>query len=84
MKVNQRISFTLIKILKNIRLHRQLSQSELAFLLKVPQSFVSKYESGERHLAFDEVWQILQTLDFTPTKFIEEIQKELKSKNDTK
>jgi len=84
MQVNQKVSYSLIKILKTIRLQRKLSQSDLAFLLKVPQSFVSKYESGERSLAFDEVWEILHTLNFSQKEFVEKMKKELKDKNDIK
>ena len=84
MHVNQKISNILLKVLKNIRLQKQLSQSDLAHLLNVPQSFVSKYESNERRLSFDEVWTIIQVLNFPPEKFIEIIIKELKETNETK
>ncbi|MDE0118835.1 MAG: helix-turn-helix transcriptional regulator [Bdellovibrionales bacterium] len=84
MNVSQKVSITFLKILKNIRLQKGLSQSDLANLLGVPQSFVSKYEGNERRLSFDEVWTIIQTLDFPPEKFIKIIIKELKDTNETK
>ena len=40
-----------------------LRQVDLAARLKVPQSFVSKYESGERLLTFVETLTILRELD---------------------
>ncbi|MDE0518166.1 MAG: helix-turn-helix transcriptional regulator [Bdellovibrionales bacterium] len=82
MTVNQKVSLTLLKVLKNIRLQEGLSQSELANLLGVPQSFVSKYEGNERRLSFDEVWTIIQVLNFPPEKFTKIIIKELKDKNE--
>ena len=45
-------------ILKQARLDRGLLQADLAPLLGQSQSFVSKYESGERNLTLIEVEQI--------------------------
>jgi len=39
-------------LLRQIRHQRGISQVELAARLGVPQSFVSKYETGERQLEF--------------------------------
>jgi len=36
------------RILRDTRMSKGLKQEELAEMLKVPQSFVSKYESGEQ------------------------------------
>ena len=44
------------------RQERGLTQSQLAAALSRPQSFVSKYESGERRLDFVEVLQIAEML----------------------
>lgn len=49
-------------ILRERRVAAKLRQSDLAARLAVPQSFVSKYESGERLLTFVEVLVILQEL----------------------
>ncbi len=43
------------ELLRQLRLEAGLRQVELAKLLKKPQSYVSKYESGERRLDFIEV-----------------------------
>lgn len=45
----------IIKRLKNARLKSGLSQREVADILKKPQSFVSKIESGERRLDVGEL-----------------------------
>lgn len=44
--------------LKKMRKEAGLNQEELAFKLGKPQSFVSKYESGERQLKFLELESI--------------------------
>ncbi len=47
----------LIALLRRIRLDAGLRQVDLANRLKRPQSFVSKYESGERRLDLLELRQ---------------------------
>lgn len=57
---------TLVReLLKNIRLEAQLTQSELAHRLNKPQSYVSKYESGERRLDIVEIREICLALSLT-------------------
>jgi transcriptional regulator with XRE-family HTH domain len=41
---------------------RSLTQAQLAYALGRPQSFVSKYERGERRLDFVEVLEIVDAL----------------------
>jgi transcriptional regulator with XRE-family HTH domain len=45
-------------LLKEMRVAAGLTQVELSNLLKRPQSYVSKYESGERRLDLTEVRSI--------------------------
>ncbi len=49
-------------VLKQTRLDAGMTQQELAALLAKPQSYVSKYESGERRLDFIEVLDICDVL----------------------
>ena len=51
------------RLLAEARLGRGFTQTEVARKLGVPQSFVSKYERGERRLDVIELWQILQALE---------------------
>jgi predicted transcriptional regulator len=46
-----------------------LTQTELADTLDKPQSYVSKYESGERKLDYLEVVDILEACSTTVVKF---------------
>lgn len=55
------------EILREARVKAGLRQSDLADSLGAPQSFVSKYESGERLLTFTEALFILQRLAVSGT-----------------
>lgn len=54
------------------RKKNNLTQAKLAEKLNKPQSFVSKYESGERKLDAIELIEVLQSLDCSPAEFIED------------
>ncbi len=58
------------QILREMRLESGLRQTDLAGLLGQPQSFVSKYESGERLLDFLELRQVCAAMGFTMSEFI--------------
>lgn len=58
------------RILIEMRLEAGLRQSDLAKMLCQPQSFISKYESGERILDFLELNQICIAMGFTIKEFI--------------
>lgn len=63
------------KLFKKIRLSKNITQLQLAELLDRPQSFVSKYESGERKIELSEFFLICYALDEPPSELIKEIQK---------
>lgn len=54
------------RVLRQRRIERGLTQKDLADKLGVPQSFVSKYESGERLLTFVETVTICRALQLNP------------------
>ena len=62
-------------LLKRFRMNANLKQSELAEILEQSQSFISKYESGERRLDLLELWQICQALNITLTEFVTEFER---------
>lgn len=68
-------------LLKRFRTEANVKQSELAEILNQSQSFVSKYESGERRLDLLELWQICQALNITLSEFVAEFERQL---NETK
>ncbi|MFZ5995202.1 MAG: helix-turn-helix domain-containing protein [Thermodesulfobacteriota bacterium] len=58
------------KLLKTARLEASLTQAELAQRLGVNQSFVSKYESGERRLDLIELRNICKALGIPLLSFV--------------
>ncbi|BAZ82676.1 MAG: helix-turn-helix domain-containing protein [Dolichospermum sp.] len=50
-----------------------LTQAELSAKLKRPQSYVSKYERGERRLDVIEFLELAQVLEIDPLTFIENL-----------
>lgn len=68
-------------LLKEMRQKRGITQVELAEKLGVPQSFVSKYESGERQLDILELRQICQLNGISFVDFIQQLEEKL---NETK
>jgi transcriptional regulator with XRE-family HTH domain len=56
----------LISFLIQLRKEAGLTQDQVAKILGKPQSFVSKYESGERSLDFIEVIEVIEALGSDP------------------
>ena len=66
------------RVLRSLRIEKRLSQAELAQRLQKPQSYVSKYESGERRLDLIELRQICGALNIGLVKFVERFDKILR------
>jgi len=65
------------EVLSNMRDLAQLTQTQLSKKLERPQSYVSKYESGERKLTFIETREVAISCGFTLTEFVEMFEQEL-------
>ncbi|HBF33623.1 TPA: transcriptional regulator [Candidatus Sumerlaeota bacterium] len=65
------------KLLQRLRAESGLSQVMMAKLLEKPQSFISKYETGERRLDILEIRHLCHVLHITLSQFVEELEKEL-------
>jgi transcriptional regulator with XRE-family HTH domain len=63
------------KLLRQIRVDAELSQTELASRLRKPQSFVSKYESGERRLDLVELQEICNAVGIDLARFVKRFAK---------
>jgi transcriptional regulator with XRE-family HTH domain len=61
----------LLKLLKEIRESAGLRQQDVASALKQPQSFVSKYESGERRLDLLELEQVCSACGISLNDFVQ-------------
>ena len=64
----------LCKILVEARRAKKLTQFQLAKELGKPQSFVSKYESGERRLDVVEFVTVCKALSISPSKVLKRIE----------
>lgn len=64
-------------LLRQTRLESGLRQVDLAGRLGQPQSFVSKYESGERRLDLPELRQVCKALGISLQEFIRKFEDSL-------
>jgi len=66
------------KLLVQERKRAGLTQAALATRLDRPQSFVSKYELGERRIDVIELLEIAKALEIEPERFILRLRRSLK------
>lgn len=57
-------------LLKQLRIQAGLTQTQVARKVDEPQSYVSKYESGEQRLDLNEVHMICTAIDISLIDFI--------------
>jgi transcriptional regulator with XRE-family HTH domain len=60
-------------LLRELRRHRQLTQAEVAKRLSKPQSFVAKYERGERRLSAIEFIHVARALGVEPVALLRQV-----------
>ena len=65
----------LLALLRDVRKEAGLRQADLAKKLDKPQSYVSKYESGERRLDLPELEEICQAIGVRLKVLIERFEK---------
>jgi len=68
-----------VATLKKLRTDRNINQTDLAGRLGKPQSFVSKYESGERTLDFIETLAVCEILEVSTDELLEMYKEKLES-----
>ncbi|WP_025057221.1 helix-turn-helix domain-containing protein [Sulfitobacter noctilucicola] len=66
------------EILIGIRITAQLTQTQLSQKLRHPQSYVSKYESGQRKLTLIEVREIALCCGISLPDFVSLFEQEMK------
>jgi transcriptional regulator with XRE-family HTH domain len=64
------------ELLIEARQNANLTQAELSSRLKRPQSFVSKYERGERRLDVIEFGEVTQAIGVDPVRFLAKFYRE--------
>jgi transcriptional regulator with XRE-family HTH domain len=68
----------LVSLLREIRIEAGLTQMGLAERIERDQTFVSKYESGQRRLDVLELREICQSIGLTLEEFVRRLEKALK------
>lgn len=65
------------KLLRDLREKNGLTQADVAARLDKPQSFVAKYEGGERRLSAIEFIDVVRALDLEPVAVLRQLIKAL-------
>lgn len=65
------------ELLYRLRINAGLTQTQLADILKVPQSYISKVESGERRIDIIELREVCLALNSNIVEFTIMLEKEL-------
>ncbi len=65
-----------LDVLIHKRKSAKMTQQNVADILKKPQSFVSKYENGERRLDVVEFIKIARSIGASPIAIIKELEKQ--------
>ncbi len=69
-----------VDLLREIRSESGVTQVELARLLDQSQSFVSKYERGDRRLDVIQLRTVCETLDSSLAVFVDRLEQKLSTK----
>jgi len=77
--LRQREHAVLIALLRDMRTEAGLKQADVAARLGAPQSFVSKYESGERRLDLLEMRQVCTALGSSLSDLVRRFEERLAS-----
>jgi ribosome-binding protein aMBF1 (putative translation factor) len=67
----------LCELLIGARRDASLTQVDLSLRLKRPQSFVSKYERGERRLDVIEFGEVARALEIDPIRILDKFYREI-------
>jgi transcriptional regulator with XRE-family HTH domain len=67
----------LLALLRETRLNAGMTQAEVASRLHQDQTFVSKYETGERRLDILELREVCRALDIDLKEFVRKLEAEL-------
>jgi transcriptional regulator with XRE-family HTH domain len=74
-RANRKAQETLLSLLRQVRLEADMTQVDLAEELAMPQSFISKYESGERRLDLLELRRVCEAVGISIVEFVRRFDK---------
>lgn len=72
---------TFQQLVRSVRLEAGLTQTELSKMLGKPQSYVSKYESGERRLDIIELADVCSKCGVSLHDFVQRLEQQLAREN---
>jgi len=75
--IAKKYNFVIIELLYRLRLSAGITQQQLSDILKVPQSYISKIETGERRIDLIELREICRALNSDLIEFVVMLEKEL-------
>lgn len=76
-RTRQHARAILLALLRQMRLDAGLRQQDLANRLGKPQSFVSKFETGERRLDILELREVCAACDTSLSEFVQRLERQL-------
>jgi transcriptional regulator with XRE-family HTH domain len=78
LRANRKKQKALLSLLRQVRVEAGMRQEDLAQALGMPQSVVSKFESGERRLDLLELSDVCEALGQSLTEFARRFEKLLR------
>lgn len=79
LRANRKKQKALLSLLRQLRVAAGMRQEDLAQALGMPQSVVSKFESGERRLDLLELHDVCQALGISLVEFVRRFEGSLQS-----
>ena len=70
-------TLALALLIRRERENAKITQAELAAMIGVPQSFISKCETGERRIGVLDLRRICPAIGLSPTEFVDRLEGEL-------
>ncbi len=78
LRANRRKQKALLSLLRQVRVEAKMRQEDLAQALGMPQSVVSKFESGERRLDLLELSAVCKALGIPLSEFVQRFERLLR------
>jgi transcriptional regulator with XRE-family HTH domain len=78
LRANRRKQKALLSLLRQVRVEAKMRQEDLAQALGMPQSVVSKFESGERRLDLLELSAVCKALGISLSEFVQRFERLLR------
>lgn len=73
----KKYNLVITELLYRLRISAGITQQQLSSILKVPQSYISKIENGERRIDLIELREICKALNSNLTEFVMMLEKEM-------